>query len=165
MNTQQKSMLIFDAAYLFMGSKYLEQSTQRKFWLNDNSLNTLLNYIQANATNGELIQLRHYVTSDNDQGKRKPMYNALKKQGIHIDTRNFKKKTAYCPNKQCNFSKGHAITMQAEVDVAIVMKAMKSAILDQIDTLVLVAGDGDFRDLIEFFTTTLHKKVVVFGWR
>jgi len=54
--------------------------------------------------------------------------------------------------------------MQAEVDVALVMKAMKSAFAGQLDALVILAGDGDFKDLIEFVTQTLNKKVYVFGY-
>jgi uncharacterized LabA/DUF88 family protein len=42
--------------------------------------------------------------------------------------------------------------MQAEVDVAIVMKVMKPAFFNKLDTLVLVAGDGDFKDMLEFLT-------------
>ena len=50
------------------------------------------------------------------------------------------------------------------MDVAIVMKAMKSAFAGQLDTLILLAGDGDFKDLIEFLTETLYKKVWIFGY-
>jgi hypothetical protein len=48
--------------------------------------------------------------------------------------------------------------------VALVMKAMKSVYAGQLDTLVLLAGDGDFKDLLEFLTETLFKKVYVFGY-
>lgn len=30
---------------------------------------------------------------------------------------------------------------------------------------MLIAGDGDFKDMVEFFTETLYKKVWVFGYR
>jgi len=40
---------------------------------------------------------------------------------------------------------------------------MKSAFAGQLDALVILAGDGDFKDLIEFVTQTLNKKVYVFG--
>ena len=54
--------------------------------------------------------------------------------------------------------------MQEQVDIALVMKAMKSVYAQQLDTLVLVAGDGDFKDFIEFLTETLYKTVWVFGY-
>ena len=51
------------------------------------------------------------------------------------------------------------------MDVAIVMKAMKIAFSNQLEQLVLIAGDGDFKDMVEFFTETLYKKVWVFGYK
>ncbi len=30
---------------------------------------------------------------------------------------------------------------------------------------MLIAGDGDFKDMVEFFTETLYKKVWVFGYK
>ena len=35
---------------------------------------------------------------------------------------------------------------------------------NELDSLTLVAGDGDFRDCIEFITKTVGKKVSVFGY-
>lgn len=49
--------------------------------------------------------------------------------------------------------------------MAIVMKAMKIAFSNQLEQLVLIAGDGDFKDMVEFFTETLYKKVWVFGYK
>jgi len=45
------------------------------------------------------------------------------------------------------------------------MKAMRVAFSNQLEQLVLVAGDGDFKDMVEFFTETLYKKVWVFGYK
>jgi uncharacterized LabA/DUF88 family protein len=45
------------------------------------------------------------------------------------------------------------------------MKAMKIAFSNQLDMLVLIAGDGDFKDMVEFLTETLYKKVWVFGYK
>ena len=45
------------------------------------------------------------------------------------------------------------------------MKAMKIAFSNQLEQLVLIAGDGDFKDMVEFFTETLYKKVWVFGYK
>ena len=32
------------------------------------------------------------------------------------------------------------------------------------DSLVLVAGDGDFKDMLEFVTDKIKKKVIIFGY-
>lgn len=42
---------------------------------------------------------------------------------------------------------------------------MKIAFSNQLETLVLIAGDGDFKDMVEFFTENLYKKVWIFGYR
>lgn len=55
--------------------------------------------------------------------------------------------------------------MQEQVDVAIVMKAMELAYTNELDSLTLVAGDGDFRDCVEFITKTVQKKVSIFGYK
>jgi hypothetical protein len=90
----------------------------------------------------------------------------LKKHSVSVDIRNFKKKSVTCPQKSCvHGTKTFDISVQQEVDVAIVMKAMKVAFAGQLDTLVLLAGDGDFKDLIEFLTETLYKKVWIFGYQ
>lgn len=93
------------------------------------------------------------------------MYNSLKRQSISCDVRTFKRKSAVCPNKNCTYSsKGFDIQVQSEVDVAIVMKVMKVAFTGQLGTLVLLAGDGDFKDLVEFMTQTIYKRVFIVGY-
>ena len=54
--------------------------------------------------------------------------------------------------------------MQEQVDVAIVMKAMELAYKQELDSLTLLAGDGDFRDCVEFITKTVKKKVSIFAY-
>ena len=86
--------------------------------------------------------------------------------GFEVDIRTFKGKQAFCPNKQCNVSKsGFNLQVQAEVDVAIVMKAMQHAYKDQLSSLSLLAGDGDFRDLCQFLTQTAQKDVHIFSYK
>ena len=48
--------------------------------------------------------------------------------------------------------------------MAIVMKAMELAYKNELDSLTLIAGDGDFRDCVEFITKTVGKKVSMFGY-
>jgi len=46
--------------------------------------------------------------------------------GFTVDIRTFKGKQVFCTNKNCHLSKnGFNLQVQAEVDVAIVMKAME----------------------------------------
>ena len=55
--------------------------------------------------------------------------------------------------------------MQAEVDVAIVMKAMEHVYKNELSSLTLLAGDGDFRDLCEFMTQTANKNVHIMSYK
>ena len=66
-----------------------------------------------------------------------------------------------CPYSKTPFE----ISVQSEVDVAIVMKVMNIAFQNQLDTLVLLAGDGDFRDMVSFVTETLYRKVYIVGYK
>ena len=66
-----------------------------------------------------------------------------------------------CPKNQQGFN----ITMQAQVDVAIVMTAMKLAYKGELGSMTLVAGDGDFRDLLEFVCDDMQKDVFMFAWK
>jgi hypothetical protein len=71
------------------------------------------------------------VTAEKDSQSialRQNIYNSLKKNSISVDIRGLKKKQAWCPNKACPHSqKAFEFPVQSEVDVAIVMKAMKIA--------------------------------------
>ena len=51
--------------------------------------------------------------------------------------------------------------MQAEVDTAIVMTAMKAFFNNKLDKLILIAGDGDFKDMVEFLKEKITK---VYTW-
>lgn len=51
------------------------------------------------------------------------------------------------------------------MDVAIVMTAMKFACKRELGSLTLLAGDGDFRDLIEFVSRDMDKAVFMFMYK
>ena len=110
----------------------------------------------ANTT----FDYKYYMTADNNVMRRADFYHEIQQAGFTLDVRKFKGKKAYCPNKLCNMSKtGFDLQVQAEVDVAIVMKAMEHLCMGQLSNLTLLAGDGDFRDLCSFITTKANKKV------
>jgi uncharacterized LabA/DUF88 family protein len=91
------------------------------------------------------------------------LYNVFRASGINVDIRGTKKKQVNCPSSKCN--KSFEIAVQSEVDVAIVMKVMSIAFHNQLNTLVLLAGDGDFKDMVEFVTQVLYKKVYIIAYR
>ena len=49
--------------------------------------------------------------------------------------------------------------------MAIVMKVMQVAYESKVEKVILVAGDGDFIDLINFVKKTLHKEIFIVGYQ
>jgi uncharacterized LabA/DUF88 family protein len=45
------------------------------------------------------------------------------------------------------------------------MKAMKAAMTGSLNTLILLAGDGDFHDMVQFLKEDMAKKVWIFGYK
>ena len=95
------------------------------------------------------------------------MYRSLNDANFKIDVRTFKGKKAFCPEQTCHYSKkGFDIRVQAEVDVAIAMVPVK-VIHEHSDlkVVLLLTGDGDFHDMVDFMQKTHGVKVVVVSWK
>ena len=58
------------------------------------------------------------------------MFASLKKAGINVDIKKD----------------------QRENDISLVMKVMRTAVANHLDTLVLIVGDSHYADLIEYLT-------------
>ena len=71
--------------------------------------------------------------------------------GFEVDIRQYKKIDCYCPNRSCPFNqKAIKRPVQAEVDIAIAIKLVELSLSPEIDDIVLVAGDRDFKDALKF---------------
>ena len=57
-------MLIIDGAYLQMGSREIERQTNRKLNLNEESIKSLVSFIQQRT--GLSLTQRHFVTAEKD---------------------------------------------------------------------------------------------------
>ena len=103
-----------------------------------NNVKKIIAYIEQKTE--QSMTHRHMVTAEmNHIGKqmRKDMYNAFRENAISVDIRGTKTKKVCCPSssnnqsaneKVCPYSrKPFDVPMQAEVDVAIVMKVMNLA--------------------------------------
>ena len=114
------------------------------------------------------INEAHWITAEDSEESAKwrlNLYETIVKNGFQLDIRDFKYKKAYCPNRDCQHNKGFDTKVQREVDVAIAMRPVKTLYENpNLDVVVLLAGDGDFLDMVEFFTQTLKKKVYVVAW-
>ena len=102
----------------------MQKTTGRKLVINRETMNIVVQYMEqlANTT----FDYKYYMTADNHVMRRADFYHEIQSAGFTLDVRKFKGKRAHCPNKLCNMSKtGFDMQVQAEVDVAIVMKAME----------------------------------------
>ena len=147
------NILIVDAAYLFKGAQKLQNDTGRKIKINKDTMRIIIDHLKHQ---GNGFDSMHFMTAEKSQGSawhRQPFYDEMAEVGYEIDIRTFKGKQVYCPKESCIHSKnGFNIQMQAEVDVAIVMKAMEHLYFGRLENLTLLAGDGDFRDMVQFLT-------------
>jgi uncharacterized LabA/DUF88 family protein len=165
---KQGAMLLIDGAFLTQGSYTLQKKTNRKLCLNEMNLKILFDYIEQKSKVDFHPELKHFVTAELDEecvDRRWDFYVNIEKYGVRTDIRTFKNKSANCPQKGCLYNtQNFQIKVQQEVDVAIVMKVMSACFKNQMKELVFVAGDGDFKDMLDFVIGTLNKKLIVFGW-
>jgi len=78
---------------------------------------------------------------------------------------------AYCPKPGCEYaSKGKGVggfptKVQREVDIAIAIRPVKAKIdHPTMKNLILLAGDGDFTDMVKFMKDTFNVRVLMFAW-
>lgn len=84
--------------------------------------------------------------------------------GFTIDIRQYKKIDCFCPNRSCPFNqKAIKRPVQAEVDIAIAIKLVELSLRPDIDDIVLVAGDRDFKDALKFIGERKRVHLVCFG--
>ena len=99
-------MMVVDGAYVFMGARDLITKTQRKIKLvQEDKIRIMKEYIQTKID--RKINEGHWVTAeDNIQTakSRSSLYEAIAKNGFTLDLRDFKRKKAYCPDKNCRHS-------------------------------------------------------------
>jgi uncharacterized LabA/DUF88 family protein len=97
----------------------------------------------------------------------------LNSHQIRTEIRPLKNMNVLCRERNCNCvhsangRTGRAIRreVQAGVDVAIATKILTLACENRLDSVVLLAGDGDFVDAVKYVKETLHKKVFVVGFK
>ena len=150
-----------DGAYLHVASKPLSKKTNRRIVINNETCKILTGFIQSEI--GYDLDVMYYMTAEKDSQqmfRRKEFYKVLHNNGFKNDVRHFKGKQVFCPNESCQFHhSGFSHTMQAQVDVAIVMVGMKYAYKRQLESLTLLAGDTDFLDMVEFVVDEMGKSV------
>ena len=163
----QRYCLVIDGAYLTLGSKTLEHNTNKKLMLGRENVQKLDAFISSKLR-GALVN-KHIITAEMNEGdlnKRRDLYRGFKHNGYAPpDVRDFKIRNVYCPDQQCEYSKGFQTKVQREVDVAIAMRPVQLFMEDpSLTGLVLLAGDGDFIDMVRTVQNDFKKTVYICGW-
>lgn len=144
-------LLIIDGGYF--------QKGQQEHGM-DLDIESLLAFVQR-LTGSAIEHAYYYDSAPHDTA----FHRALRRLQIRVESRPLKTLPVRCPNARCAYSRQPIErTVQAGVDVAIATKILTMACEDQYDTLVLLAGDGDFADAVQYVKERRRKRVVVCGF-
>ena len=83
-------------------------------------------------------------------------------KGPRMRVQLYKLKDMHCTCPQCHHH--FERTVQKGVDVGIATLIIKLASQNRYDRLILLAGDGDFEDAIDYVKSELHKEIWIAGF-
>eukprot|EP01097_Dermamoeba_algensis_P009182 TRINITY_DN6364_c0_g1_i1.p1 TRINITY_DN6364_c0_g1~~TRINITY_DN6364_c0_g1_i1.p1 ORF type:complete len:347 (+),score=54.11 TRINITY_DN6364_c0_g1_i1:142-1182(+) len=155
-NGDKKAVLVIDGGYFHKGlSKQKRKIDVKKF----------LNYMEQKT--GNYFEKMYYFDSAPDRCD-KYFHRMLRQNQIRVELNGLKSMKVKCPNSECHYNRPNSAidrTVQAGVDVSIATKILTLVCENQLDTLVLFAGDGDFLDVVKFVSEQKHKEVWIVGFR
>lgn len=155
---QQKEQRPPDRMLLIIDGGYFQKGQQEHGM--DLDIESLLAFVQR-LTGSTIEHAYYYDSAPHDTA----FHRALRRLQIRVESRPLKTLPVRCPNARCAYSRQPIErTVQAGVDVAIATKVLTMACEDQYDTLVLLAGDGDFADAVQYLKERRRKRVVVCGF-
>jgi uncharacterized LabA/DUF88 family protein len=148
---KNRMLLLIDGAYFHKGQQTFDM---------DLDIESLLKFVQR--LSGSTIEHAYYYDSAPEET---PLHRALRRMQIRVESRSLKTLAVRCPNGRCAYSRQPIErTVQAGVDVAIATKILTMACENEYDTLVLVAGDGDFADAVQYVKERCRKRIFVCGF-
>ncbi len=172
---EYETLLIIDGAYLKLGAKDLEKKKKRSIEFSENVVSQIVDYIQTKT--GVFIDERVFISAEDDKtsierlNKKKAFRECFEKNKFIVDMRSIVFHHAFCENKPaCPYSKGKksaglSYPMQREVDIAIAMRPIRAKVEHPtMKNLILLAGDGDFTDMVKFMLNTYKVNVFIVGW-
>jgi uncharacterized LabA/DUF88 family protein len=177
MAAKKETLLIVDGAYLKVGASSLEFKTGRSLSYSEFVLKQMFEYIQTKARTviDEKVFISATELSDNIdiKNQNKKQNKLLKQVGFDVDMRWFKPKNSYCKDKDCKCPHNKKTegfkpiiqNVQAQCDIAIAVKPIQFKVEHpEMKNLILVAGDGDFLDVVKLMKNTFKVKVIIFSW-
>ena len=143
--------LIFDGAYFTQSAAKCSAKHKIPFFKNYDTFKNLLELL-SELCDVDFAQ-KYWFTAEHPHSKHEDFsfYEMLGHHNFMVDIREFKKMQCFCPNRRCEYnSKPIYRPVQAEVDVALAVKLVELALDPDIDQIVVIAGDRDFRDAYQF---------------
>lgn len=122
------------------------------------------------------IDERVFISAEDDKttkeslDKKKAFRECFEKNKFEFDPRSLVIHHAFCENTACTYSKGGgskgvSYPVQREVDIAIAMRPIRAKVEHPtMKNLILLAGDGDFTDMIKFMLNTYKVNVIIVCW-
>ena len=153
-----KGCLIIDGAYLILGVKELvkSQNYQSINLADSDIINNLKRIISEKFGIESFVNLKFITAEHPHQRKRNQgIYNAFNRNSFFTEVRPYKLRNVTCPRCSNNFKD----TVQAEVDIAIATSIFENVYTNNVNKVVLLAGDRDFKDVLVHLS---HKKVMVY---
>ena len=164
MNKTKKAALLIDGAYFEIGVNLYKRKFNSIVW-SPQAIEMLLQKIQFIA--GVEFTSRKFITAETDESNSKPhkklLHHSLKQNQISVDIRDFKKKEELCPYCKKTYER----CVQAEVDVAIAVSICEEIFYktkNPVDTIVLIAGDRDFKDALKDAIEKKQVEVILIGF-
>jgi len=165
MNKTKKAALLIDGAYFEIGvNLYKRRSNNNLIW-SPQAVEMLLQKLQFIC--GVEFVSRKFITAETEETNSKPhkkmLHHSLKQNQISVDIRDFKKKEELCPFCKRTYERN----VQAEVDVAIAVSICEEIFYktkNPVDTIVLIAGDRDFKDALKSCIEKKQVDVILIGF-
>eukprot|EP00357_Protocruzia_adherens_P018647 CAMPEP_0114982122 /NCGR_PEP_ID=MMETSP0216-20121206/5920_1 /TAXON_ID=223996 /ORGANISM="Protocruzia adherens, Strain Boccale" /LENGTH=422 /DNA_ID=CAMNT_0002343861 /DNA_START=294 /DNA_END=1562 /DNA_ORIENTATION=- len=155
---RERNLMIIDGSYFRINSlrkpslPVNEQAMKNFFNEIERKLNLVLDdvfYFDASRGGTQSSFERHYTS-------------VLQACNVQLVLKNYKSMSMKCPNCSHQFSR----RVQAEVDVAIASKIVYDHCKERFDNLILIAGDGDFKEALDKVRNDdSNKRVYILAWR
>eukprot|EP00743_Colponemidia_sp_Colp-15_P008278 GILK01008985.1.p1 GENE.GILK01008985.1~~GILK01008985.1.p1 ORF type:complete len:461 (-),score=64.85 GILK01008985.1:205-1548(-) len=161
--SSSRVVLIIDGAYLF---KCMQNKDPGLFDGDVEHWQHFISLLEKRASCSFKDVYYFGATRDAPTHRQKRFFTSLQCAQIKVVTGSLKTLDVKCPNTSCKHHRSpiHRL-VQAGTDVAIATKMLTLVCDDEVDSVMLLAGDGDFLDALKYITEVKRKQVWVCGCR
>jgi len=152
-----KGVLLIDGSYLFNGARSL---LPRKLGVSSPGIKKFLEIIESKTC--RISDIYYFdATPEPPFDTQRAFYQRLRENYVRVELSRLKTMDVKCYSCGNNTKR----IVQAGVDVALATKMLSLTCEGQLDTLILLAGDGDFVEAIKYLRDVQHKHVYIVGYQ